>query len=69
MPDESIGSNIAKAREIVGHSQSSLAKKSGVSQSAISQIEKGDRNPSFTILLRIKRALGVEWAGLLRGIE
>ncbi|MGJ0510231.1 MAG: helix-turn-helix domain-containing protein [Methylocystis sp.] len=64
-----IGSNIATVREALGYSQSSFARKINASQSAVSQIENGERNPSFDMLLRIKRALGVTWVGLLKGIE
>lgn len=64
-----IGGNIALVREALGLSQSALARKVGTSQSGISQIEAGSRNPSFGMLLKLKRALGCEWAALLRGLE
>lgn len=64
-----IGASIAKVREALGLTQSALARRCGTSQSAIAMIEAGDRNPSFDMLLKIKRALGVEWVGLLREIE
>lgn len=64
-----IGASIAKVREALGLTQSALARRCNTSQSAIAMIEAGDRNPSFDMLLKIKRALGVQWAGLLRGIE
>ena len=64
-----IGSNISAVREAMGYTQSGLARKIGTCQSAVSQIENGQRNPSFAVLLKIKRGLGVTWAALLRGIE
>ena len=54
-----IGKRIAKIREQVGHTQSSLARAVGTSQSAISQIEAGERNPTYEMLRQISEALGV----------
>lgn len=54
-----IGKRIEQIREQVGLSQSGLARAIGTSQSAISQIEAGDRNPSFDMLRQIAKALGV----------
>jgi transcriptional regulator with XRE-family HTH domain len=54
-----IGPRIAQIREDAGHTQSSLARAVGTSQSAISQIEAGERNPSYDMLRQIAEALGV----------
>lgn len=54
-----IGPRIAQIREDAGFSQSSLARAVGSSQSAISQIEAGERNPSYEMLRQIAEALGV----------
>jgi transcriptional regulator with XRE-family HTH domain len=54
-----IGKRIAEIREQAGFSQSALARAIGGSQSAISQIEAGERNPSYETLRQIARALGV----------
>jgi transcriptional regulator with XRE-family HTH domain len=54
-----IGNRIAEIREAAGLSQSALARGIGTSQSAISQIEAGERNPSFEMLRQISKALGV----------
>jgi transcriptional regulator with XRE-family HTH domain len=67
--ENTIGGNIGAVREVLGFTQSGIARKIKASQSAVSQIEAGDRNPSFGMLLKIKRALGCEWAALLRGIQ
>ena len=42
-----------------------LARKSGVSKSMLSQIERGEANPTFAILWNITRALGVDFADLV----
>jgi transcriptional regulator with XRE-family HTH domain len=54
-----IGPRIAEIREQAGLTQSGLARAVGTSQSAISQIEAGERNPSYEMLRQIARALGV----------
>lgn len=46
-------------------SQTQLAKKVGTSQSAISQMEGGERKPSFDMLRRLAKALNVSPAHLL----
>jgi transcriptional regulator with XRE-family HTH domain len=54
-----IGPRITEIREQVGLTQSGLARAVGTSQSAISQIEAGERNPSYDMLRQIARALGI----------
>ena len=54
-----IGKRIAEIREHGGLSQSALARAIGTSQSAISQIEAGERNPSYDMLRQIASAMGV----------
>ena len=54
-----IGKRIEEIRDQAGMSQSALARAVGTSQSAISQIEAGGRNPSFEMLRQIAKALGV----------
>ena len=55
-----IGPRIAKIRDDAGLTQSALARGVGTSQSAISQIESGERNPTFEMLRQIAHALSVE---------
>jgi transcriptional regulator with XRE-family HTH domain len=52
-------------RADAGLSQSALARAVDTSQSAISQIENGERQPSFDMLRRLAKALGVSPAHLL----
>lgn len=54
-----IGQRIAEVREQTGLTQSGLARVMGMSQSAVSQIEAGERNPSYEMLRQISKALGV----------
>jgi transcriptional regulator with XRE-family HTH domain len=60
-----IGKRIAEIREQAGLSQSGLAREIGTSQSAISQIEGGERNPSYDMLRQISEALRVSVAHLV----
>ena len=52
-----------------GLSHDALAKKAGITRSAISHIESGKRNPSLLVALNISHALGVEMSDLLKKIE
>lgn len=60
-----IGKRITQVREEKGLSQSALAREMGVSQSAVSQIEAGERNPSYEMLRQIANALKVSVAHLV----
>ena len=62
---ENFGERLARLREDAGLSQSALAKRVGASQSAISQMEAGDRNPSYAMLAQLAEALGVSTAYLV----
>ena len=62
---EEFGARLAKIREEAGLTQTGLAERVGTSQSAISQMENGDRKPSFDMLRQLATALGVRAADLL----
>lgn len=64
---DDFGARLAQVRADAGYSQSGLADEVGTSQSAISQMESGERQPSFDMLRRLARALGVSTAHLLGG--
>ncbi len=54
----STGDKIRKRREALGLSQGELAKKVGVSQPMINQIEWGRKSPTMKLGTRIADALG-----------
>lgn len=62
---ESFGGRLARMRADTGLSQSALARRVGVSQSAVSQMEAGDRSPSYGMLVQLADALGVSVAYLV----
>jgi transcriptional regulator with XRE-family HTH domain len=62
---EAFGPRLARLREDAGLSQSALSRRIGTSQSAISQMEAGDRSPSYGMLVQLADALGVTIAYLV----
>lgn len=65
MSEDQFGTRLEQFRTDAGMSQTQLAKEVGTSQSAISQMESGERKPSFEMLRRIASALNVTPAYLL----
>ena len=55
--DDFITNSIREHRKAKGLTQAELARSLGVCQSAISQIEKGFRNPSALLLLKLSEVL------------
>jgi putative transcriptional regulator len=53
------GSRLKALREAKGWSQGDLAEASDMSQNGISQLETGRRQPSWEIVLKLSKALGV----------
>ncbi|WP_167930380.1 helix-turn-helix transcriptional regulator [Olsenella sp. SW781] len=53
-----LGEGLRAARTRAGLSQEGLARKSGISQEAISVLERGSGNPTMRTLERLARALG-----------
>lgn len=49
---------LRKTRERQGYNQSELARRSGLTPAAISQLEGGQREPNFSTLVRLATALG-----------
>lgn len=60
-----IGKRIEQVREQAGLTQSALARAMGASQSAVSQIEAGERNPSYEMLRQVAGAMNVSVAYLV----
>lgn len=61
------GKRLAKIREDAGFTQSSLARAVGLSQSAISQIEGGERNPTYETIRQLAEAMNLSPAHLVGG--
>ncbi|HEV7243162.1 MAG TPA: helix-turn-helix transcriptional regulator [Thermoanaerobaculia bacterium] len=61
-----LGERIRELRKASAISQERLAELAGVHENHVRRIERGESNPSYLVLLRLARALGVK-AGRLTG--
>lgn len=60
--ESSFGERLKSLREVAGVTQYALAKRSGVTAQAISKIEQGDRDPSWSTVVKLAHALGISVA-------
>lgn len=60
-----IGPVIQRHRKARGWTLEQIADLSGVSKSMLSQIERGQANPTFAVLWSLTRALGIDFADLV----
>jgi transcriptional regulator with XRE-family HTH domain len=61
-----LGSNVRRLRKQRGLSQEAFADLANIHRTYVSDIERGARNPTITVVQRLGDALGVEAAELLR---
>ena len=61
-----LGSNIRRLRTERGLSQEAFADLANIHRTYVSDIERGARNPTISIVQRLGDALGVEAADLLK---
>ncbi|GAA4770383.1 helix-turn-helix domain-containing protein [Microbacterium gilvum] len=66
-PRALVGRRLREARALTGLSVSALARRLGISTSAVSQIERGVMQPSVSRLIAMTDALGVPLATVLSG--
>lgn len=66
---KAFGRAVAEIREEKGLTQAEVAKKTGLHVSYLSGIENGQRNPTWTVLTQIARALGVSVSELAARAE
>jgi transcriptional regulator with XRE-family HTH domain len=64
-----LGNVIRTAREVNGLSQEALADAAGLHRTYISLLERGLRNPSLVVLVRLAAALGISAAELVARFE
>lgn len=60
-----IGIKLQAARRLKGLTQEQIANKVGITRNYYSQIERGERNPTTTVIVSIIEALGVELTDIL----
>lgn len=63
------GQTVRKLRGVSGFTQERLADKADVDPTYISGIERGVRNPTLLILVRLAKALGVPLSELCKDIR
>jgi transcriptional regulator with XRE-family HTH domain len=63
-----LGKRVAYLRKERHLTQLALSLESGLSKSYISDLERGQRNPTVEVLLRLVKALGVTLEELFRGV-
>jgi transcriptional regulator with XRE-family HTH domain len=64
-----LGMRIRYLRKQKGMSQLDLSLEAGVNKNYISDLERGSRNPSITLLEKIARALDIDLSTLFKGIQ
>ena len=61
-----LGANLKRLRTAKGWSQEDYAFEAGIHRTYISDIERGARNPTIEVLVKLAAPLGVEAADLIR---
>jgi transcriptional regulator with XRE-family HTH domain len=68
-PREQFATNLRKLRTDRALSQEGLGHKAGIHRTEVSLLERGERDPRLSTVVRLGRALDVPPAKLLDGIE
>jgi transcriptional regulator with XRE-family HTH domain len=61
-----LGRNLRRIREELGASQEEIAFRAGMNRAYLSDVERGERNPTVRVVGKLARALAVEPAELFR---
>lgn len=69
MNEKTIGDRIREERESAGLTQLELSNKIGITPQAVSQYERGIKNPKITTIYRFADAIGVSPSKLFDGIK
>ncbi len=62
-----LGQNVRRLREAKGWSQEDYADRAGIHRTYVSDIERGRRNPTITVVEKLAEPLGVTAGQLLDG--
>lgn len=63
------GDQVRAHRHAAGLSQEALAQRARIARAYIGSLESGERNPSLDMIGRLAKALGVDAADLVRGVQ
>ena len=66
---KALGAAIKQLREDQGLLQADLAEKTGLHASYVSDIERGKRNPTWTVLSQFAKAFGIKLSELVQQAE
>lgn len=61
-----IGNKLQAARKLKGFTQEQVASKVGITRSYYAQVERGERNPTTTVIMSIVNAIGVDISDILK---
>jgi transcriptional regulator with XRE-family HTH domain len=67
--NKQIGKRIQYLRNQKGISQLDLSLEAGVNRNYLSDLERGERNPTLKVLVKIAEALGVDLSTLVQGVK
>jgi transcriptional regulator with XRE-family HTH domain len=60
-----LGLNVRRLREAKGWSQEDYADRAGIHRTYVSDIERGKRNPTVTVVEKLAKPLGIDAGSLL----
>lgn len=63
------GNRLRELRKQRGYSQEGFADHAQVHRTYLGGLERGERNPTLTVMVKIARALGVPLSKLVQGVE
>jgi transcriptional regulator with XRE-family HTH domain len=61
-----LGNNVRRLRQEKGWSQEDYADRAGIHRTYVSDIERGARNPTVTVVEKLAKPLGLEAGALLK---
>ena len=64
-----LGQSIRSRRKLLGVSQSQLAAIAGIGINTLTKIERGEGNPSLSVLMRVLDSLGLTLSVKVKGAE
>lgn len=62
------GNRLREIRKQKGFSQEGFADHAGLHRTYLGGLERGERNPTLTVMLKIAKALGVSLSDLVAGV-
>jgi transcriptional regulator with XRE-family HTH domain len=67
-PQDDFAKNLRRERERAGLSQEALAERCDLHRTEISFLERGQREPRLSTIVRLAKGLGIPAAQLLKGL-